>query len=206
VCCEKTTGVGAADRAEPSCDPLLLSLTQAQSSQGAPVYEITPVKSKIIFHVKASTPIEGTFEKWDATLEFTSTDASTGVLDFKIQAASVNTGSEEWDKRMQGKDCLDVEKDPYITFHSSKIMQTGPHSFDVPGTFTFRGITKAETLNFTTDTEGKGTGEIKGAVVFDRRDFGLRGIRFSVAGIADSVDLTIDFKTTRVSGPPLLFK
>jgi polyisoprenoid-binding protein YceI len=49
---------------------------------------------KIKFNVKASIPLEGTFEKWDATLAFTSTDASTGSLEIKIQADSVNTGSK----------------------------------------------------------------------------------------------------------------
>jgi polyisoprenoid-binding protein YceI len=35
----------------------------------------------------------GTFDKWDAALTFTSPDVSTGVLDLKIQADSVDTGS-----------------------------------------------------------------------------------------------------------------
>jgi polyisoprenoid-binding protein YceI len=35
--------------------------------------------------------IEGNFDKWDATLTFPSTDATSGVLDIKIQAATVNT-------------------------------------------------------------------------------------------------------------------
>ena len=67
---------------------VLFSVTQAQSAQEAPVYEITPVVSNIRFNVKASIPIEGTFERWDATLPFTSTDASTGLLNIKIQATA----------------------------------------------------------------------------------------------------------------------
>jgi polyisoprenoid-binding protein YceI len=43
--------------------------------------------------VKASVSIEGTFDKWDATFTCTSTDADSGVLDVKTQAASVNTGA-----------------------------------------------------------------------------------------------------------------
>ena len=55
-------------------------VTQAQSSKRAPVFEITPVVSKITFDVKSSVDLEGTLEKWDATLVFTSTDASRGLL------------------------------------------------------------------------------------------------------------------------------
>jgi polyisoprenoid-binding protein YceI len=181
------------------------SVTQAQSSQGAPVSKITPVVSKITFYVKSSVDLEGYFEKWDATLVFTSTDASTGVLDIKIQADSVNTGSKSKDSKLKGEHCFDVEKDPYITFHSTKITQTSPNTFDVAGTFTLRGISKPESLTFTVDREAGGaTGEIKGILTIDRRDFGLGGgIKFVT--IADRVDLTIDFKATRV-GPPLVFK
>ena len=186
------------------------SVAQAQSSNQSrsstvPVFTITPVQSRVTFYVKSSVKLEGTFEKWDATLVFTSTDASTGVLDIKIQADSVNTGSKSKDEKLKGEHCFDVAKDPYITFHSTKITQTGPNTFDVAGIFTLRGISKPEGLTFTVDREAGGaTGEIKGVLTIDRRDFGLGGgIHFVT--IADRVDVTIDFKATRV-GPPLVIK
>ena len=116
---------------------LFSSVTQAQSSEGAPVFKVTPVVSKITFYVKSSVDLEGTFEKWDATLVFTSTDASTGVLDIKIQADSVKSGSESKDKKLKGEHCFDAEKNPYTTFHSTKITQTSLNTFDVAGTFNF---------------------------------------------------------------------
>jgi hypothetical protein len=42
-------------------------------------------------------------------------------------------------------------------------------------------------------------------MAFDRKDFGMdSGIPF--IRIADRVEVTIDFKATRVGGPPLLFQ
>jgi polyisoprenoid-binding protein YceI len=117
--------------------------TQAQ----VPVFEITPVQSSVKFFVEASVAIKGNFDKWDATLVFTSTDVTTGVLDIKIQAASVNTGSGMKDKKLRSNDFFDVKHNLLITFHSSKIVQTGPNTFDVPGTFTIRGVSKSDTLN-----------------------------------------------------------
>ena len=180
-------------------------VTQAQSSESAPVFKITPVVSKVTFYVKSSVKLEGTFEKWEATLVFASTDASTGVLDVKIQADSVNKGSTSKDDKLKGEHCFDVKNNPYMTFHSTKIAQTSPNTFDVAGTFTLRGISKPEALRLTVDREeGGATGEIKGILTVDRRDFGLGGgIKFVT--IADRVDITIDFKATR-DGPPLLFK
>jgi polyisoprenoid-binding protein YceI len=122
--------------------------------------------------VKSSVKLEGTFEKWDTTLVFTSTDASTGVLDIKIQADSVHSESKSKDEKLTGEHCFDVAKHPYITFHSTKITQTGPNTFDVAGIFTLRGISKPEGLTFTVDREAGGaTGEIKGVLTIDRKDF-----------------------------------
>jgi polyisoprenoid-binding protein YceI len=155
--------------------------------------------------VKASVKIDGSFEKWDGNLTFTSPDAETGVLDVKIQAASVNTGSGMKDGKLKGKDFFDVKQDPVITFLSKKIIQTGPNTFDVQGDFTIRGVTRPETLTLTVSGEGTGSGEIQGTMAFDRKDYGMHsGIPF--IRIADRVEVTVDLKGKRVSGPPLVFK
>ena len=184
---------------------LFSPVVQAQSSKGVPVYQITPVQSKIDFSVKASIALEGAFEKWNATLTFTSDDVSTGVLDVKIQADSVNTGSHMKDDKLKSKDFFDVKKDAYITFHSTKFVHTAPNTINVQGTFTIRGVSKPETLVLVTDREGPGTGEINGTMAFDRKEFGMNsGIPF--IRIADRVEVTVDLKAKRTSGPPLLFK
>jgi len=177
------------------------SLSRAQ----APVFAIAPENSSITFHVKASVDLTGKFDKWTATLKFASTDVTTGVLDVKIQADSVNTGSGMKDGKLKSKDFFDADQDPFITFHSTKIVQTGPVTFDVPGTFTIRGVSKPETLTFTAEGKGTGTGSIKGTMAFDRKEYGMNsGIPF--IKIADRVEVTVDLHGKRVSGPPLVFK
>jgi polyisoprenoid-binding protein YceI len=95
---------------------LVTPLSRAQ----APVFVITPEQSTIKFYVKSSADIEGHFEKWDATLTFTSPKVSTGVLDIKIYADSVNTGSGIKDDKLKSKDFFDVKQDPLITFKSTR--------------------------------------------------------------------------------------
>lgn len=184
---------------------LFSPVLRAQSSKGVPVYQVTPVQSKIDFSVKASVALEGTFEKWNSTLTFTSDDVSTGVLDVKIEADSVNTGSHMKDDKLKSKDFFNAKDDPYITFHSTKIIQTAPKTFDVQGTFTIRGVSKPETLVFVVDREAPGTGEINGTMAFDRKNFGMDS-NIPFLHIADRVEVAIDLKATRISGPPLLFK
>jgi polyisoprenoid-binding protein YceI len=178
----------------------------AQKSTDVPTFKITPVKSTIKFAVKASVPIEGVFDKWDATLTYTSVHVEDGVLDIKIYADSVNTGSGMKDGKLKSKDFFNVEQDPYITFRSTKIVQSGSNTFEIAGTFTIRGVSKPETLNLTVaGTKGSGHGEIAGTMAFDRKDFGMNsGIPF--IKIADRVEVTVNLIADRVSGPPLVFK
>ena len=61
------------------------------------------------------------------------------------------------------------------------------------------------TLNLTVDKQDERSGKIEGTMAVDRRDFGMSG-NIPFVRIADRVELTIDFKATRVSGPALLSK
>src|SRR5271169_3348294 len=180
---------------------VLPSLSRAQ----APVFAITAEDSKITFYVKASVALVGTFDKWDATLTFASPDVTTGVLDIKIQGDSVTTGSGMKDGKLKSKEFFDGKQDPLITFLSTKVTQTGPDTFDIDGDFTIRGVTKPEKLTLKVTGVGTGSGEINGTMAFDRRDYGMtKGIPFVT--IADRIEVTVDLKAKRVSGPPVELK
>ena len=184
---------------------LLTTPAGAQAPAAVPVFKITPVESTITFHVSGTVTIEGTFDQWDAALTFTSPAAESAVLDVKIQAASVNTGSGLKDSTLKSKDFFHVEEDPVITFLSTALVQTGPETFDVQGTFTIRGVSKPETLHLTVSGQGTGSGAITGTMAFDRKDFGMtHGIPF--LHVADRVEVRINLNATRVSGPPVVFK
>jgi polyisoprenoid-binding protein YceI len=180
---------------------MLPSVSRAQ----APVFEITPVASSIQFDVEASVAIKGTFDKWDATLRFTSPDINSGVLDIKIQADSVDTGSGMKNGKLKGKNFFDVKRNPFITFASTKIVQTGQYTFEVDGDFTIRGVTKAEKLTLVVTGAGTGSGTIKGSMAFDRKEYGMNS-SIPFIKIADRVEVTVDLNAKRVSGPPVNLK
>jgi len=167
-----------------------------------PVFSVTPSASSIKFFVSASVSVAGTFDKWNAALTFTSADAGSGVLDIKIQAASVNTGSGLKNSALKGDDFFAADKFPLITFHSTKIVRTGPNTFEVDGDFTMRGVTKAEKLMLTVSGIGTGSGDIKGTMAFDRKDYGVNG-SIPLVRIADRVEVTVHLLVKRISGPPL---
>ena len=180
-------------------------ITHRKDTQAIPVFKITPLESKITFDVEASVAIAGTFDKWDATLTFTSTDVTSGVLDIKIQADSVDTGSGMKNGKLKGKDFFDVKQNPMITFRSTKVEQTGPDSFSVDGDFTIRGVTRHEKLTLTVTGAGTGSGRIAGTMAFDRKEYGMNsGIPF--IKIADRIEVSVNLKGERISGPPMALK
>ncbi len=180
---------------------LFLPVSRAQ----VPVFDLTQADSSIKFNVKASVSIAGTFDKWDSNLTFTSPELTSAVLDIKIQAGSVNTGSGMKNGKLKGDKFFDAKENPLITFHSTKVVQTGPDTVEFDGDFTIRGVTKPEKLTFTVTGRGTGTGSIIGTMAFDRKEFGMNsGIPF--IKVADRVEVAVDLRGKRVSGPPVVFK
>jgi polyisoprenoid-binding protein YceI len=165
------------------------------------VFEVTPVESNVNFEVEASVAIQGKFDDPDFCVH----GCSTGVLDIEIQADSVDTGSGMKNGKLKGKNFFDVKNNPLITFKSTKIVQTSPDAFEVDGNFTIRGVTKAEKLTLTVTGAGTGSGTIQGTMAFDRKQYGMNsGIPF--IRIADRVEVSVDLKAKRVSGPPVALK
>jgi polyisoprenoid-binding protein YceI len=180
-------------------------LPPASRAQDVPISEVIPVESTIKFDVDASVSIKGTFTKWDATLKYTSPEVESGVLDIKIYADSVDTGSGMKNGKLKGKNFFDSKENPYITFKSTKVTQTGPDSFELDGDFTIRGVTRKEKLEL--KTIGKGTGSVtaNGTMAFDRKEYGMNsGIPF--IKIANRVEVTVALKAKHVSGPMPVFK
>ena len=178
------------------------SLSRAQ----APVFEVIPLESSIKFDVKASSiDIKGKFDKWTANLTFTSPDETTGVLEIIVEAGTVDTGSGTKNGKLKSKDFFYVEKNPQITFKSTKFVQSGPDTFEVDGDFTIRGVTNPEKLTLVVTGKGTGSSEIKGTMVFNRKNYGMnKGVMF--VKIGDHVAVNFHLKAKRVSGPPLALK
>jgi polyisoprenoid-binding protein YceI len=168
----------------------------------APVYEIVREHSSIKFHVKSSVTIAGKFDEWNASLTFPPPDERTGSLEITIEAASVDTGSGLKNGKLKGKDFFDVEQNPQIIFKSTKFVPTGPHTYEVDGDFTIRGVANPEKLTLTVSGRGTGSGDLRGAMVFNRKDYGMtKGIPF--IRVADHVDVNFHLHWKHVGRPPL---
>lgn len=191
--------------AATACVMAFLVSPRSSYTQEVPTYEITPTESSIKFGVESSVSIKGIFEKWNTSIQFSSRDVRSATLDIEIEAGSVNTGSHMKDNKLKGKDFFNVKESPLITFKSTKIVQSGPNTFDVEGDFTIRGVTKTEKLTFTSEGKGSPSGSLDGTMAFDRKDYGMTsGIPF--IRIANRVEVNVRLKWRQISGPPPVFQ
>ena len=165
-----------------------------------PTFQVVVPDSKIDFNVKASVALTGVFGKWAATLHFTTPYVESGVLEIIVDAASVNTGSSLKDGKLKGGDFFAVKENPEIVFRSKTIVNTALDSYRVDGDFTIRGLTNEESLTLNYSPDKVDEGRIRGQMVFDRRQYGMtHGI--PLIKIADRVEVGVDLKIHRTSGP-----
>jgi polyisoprenoid-binding protein YceI len=191
--------------AATACVMAFLASPRSSYAQEVPTYEVTPTESSIKFGVESSVSIKGIFEKWNTSIQFSSRDVRSATLDIEIEAGSVNTGSHMKDNKLKGKDFFNVKESPLITFKSTKIVQSGPNTFDVEGDFTIRGVTKTEKLTFSSEGKGSPSGSLDGTMAFDRKDYGMTsGIPF--IRIANRVEVNVRLKWRQISGPPPVFQ
>ncbi len=170
------------------------------ASAQIPTFEVIVPDSKVNFHVNASVDLTGVFDKWTSSLHFTTPNVESAVLEIIVQAASVNTGSGLKDGKLKGSDFFSVKDNPEIRFLSTKITNTALDSYRVDGNFTIRGMTNPESLTLSYQPEHPDEGHVRGQMVFDRKQYGMTH-SITLIKIADRVEVDVDLKIHRTSGP-----
>ncbi|MCE2990981.1 MAG: YceI family protein [Burkholderiales bacterium] len=82
------------------------------------------------------------FDKMDGKMNFASGQPNASSVEFTIDATSINTGLAPFNKKLQGAEYFAAEKNPNITFKSTKIEPMPNNKFRMTGDMTLRGVTK----------------------------------------------------------------
>jgi len=137
--------------------------------------------SAINFQVKHMmvSKVKGVFDSYSADIEAADlSDLTTANISITIDAASINTRSEDRDNHLKAADFFDTEQYPNITFKSTSITKKSGGEYAVTGDLTIKDVTKSVT--FDTEFNGKGTNpwgqEVYGfeaETTINREDFGL---------------------------------
>ncbi|MGE7763777.1 YceI family protein [Peribacillus sp. NPDC096540] len=170
-------------------------------------WTIDPTHSAIEFSVKHMmiAKVKGSFNKFEANISANPSDLTTAEIDFTVDVASIDTRNADRDNHLLSADFFDVEKNPTLTFKSTKIVKTGDDEYDVTGDVTLNGITNEETFAITFEGQGKdpwgnekagfsGKGKVK------RSDYGLTyNAALETGGvlIGDQITLTIEIEAAK---------
>ncbi|MEC0296959.1 YceI family protein [Peribacillus frigoritolerans] len=168
---------------------------------------VDPTHSAIEFSVKHMmiAKVKGSFNKFEASILANPSDLTTAKIDFTVDVASIDTRNADRDNHLRSADFFDVEKNPTLTFKSTKIVKTDEDEYDVTGNVTLNGVTQEETFNITFEGQGKdpwgnekagfsGKGKVK------RSDYGLTyNAALETGGvlIGDQITLTIEIEAAK---------
>jgi polyisoprenoid-binding protein YceI len=168
-------------------------------------WEIDYAHSAINFTIKHFfTPVDGTFEDYDATVMFNPDDLENSMIDVTIPVSSINTRNDRRDGHLQSEDFFNAERWPNITFTSNSIESRGDNQFVAIGEMTIRDITREFELPFTLQgmmdhpmQENTTVAGIVANAKLMRTDYGVGvGDWAATAVVGDEVDITLNLELT----------
>jgi len=150
------------------------------------------------------TPVDGTFEDYEATVMFNPEDLEGSMLDVTIPVASVNTRNDRRDGHLQSEDFFNVEQWPNISFVSHSIESRGDNQFVAIGELTIRDVTRDFELPFTLqgvmDHPMQENTRVAGIIAdaeLMRTDFGVGvGDWAATAVVGDKVNIRLNLELT----------
>jgi len=154
-------------------------------------------------HFFAKVP--GRFNEMSGTIMYDAKNVANSSVDVTIPAATINTQNERRDGHLKSADFFDVEKNPTITFKSTKVIAgKTADKFQVEGDLTMRGVTKKVTLDVTqlgVGSMGRGVvGGWEATTTVNRKDFGINWNRTLDQGgtlLGDDVTINLSIEANK---------
>jgi len=176
---------------------LTLLLTAVSASPAlADTWTVDKDQSSLGFEVKQGDTLQkGTFDAWDASIEFDPEAPATADISATIQPASARTGNQQFDTTLPGKDWFDVSSFPEAVFKADGATLVEGNSYRASGTLTIKGLSHPVQLDFTLKIDGD-TARAEGTAVVNRLDYEI-GTAMGTETLGDAVTVTLDLTATR---------
>lgn len=168
---------------------------------------VDPAHSRIGFSVRHAmvSTVRGAFTEFESRLYFDGRDPRRSRAEVLLSTASVQTGVEQRDDHLMGRDFLDARTYPHIRFASTAVGVAGPDVYRMIGDLTIRDITRPVVLELTyigyvTDPFGYQRAGFDGTTTIDRSEWGLTyNARLAEGGalVSEKVRLQFDIAAIR---------
>lgn len=183
---------------------VLAGLVIAGSTLFAGTYALDAGHSKLGFKIKhlSITNVYGTFDKFDANIEYDEKTKQLKVLKSKVDVNSVNTQNEKRDAHLKESDYFDVKKFPNMSFELVEIKDDM-----MIANLTIKGITKKvefdyENNGIVKDPWGNTKLGFSLEAKINRVDFGLKANKLLDSGgllLGEKVKITADIEAKKVN-------
>lgn len=174
---------------------LLLGLATAA---GAKPWVVDARQSSITFsgqHVGKN--FQGSFESWQAEIDFDPTRLDAAKVAVTIDLASASTGDAMYDKTLPSADWFDVARARQAKFVATKITRTGGSAYIADGQLTIRGKAVPVRLPFTLAIKGN-TATMTGKTTLKRTVWGI-GSGSDAKGDWVSLEIPVQVKVVAVA-------
>lgn len=149
--------------------------------------------------------MEGSFKKFDGTIDATSEDFNNAQINFTVDVNSINTENEMRDKHLKSDDFFNAEKFPQMTFKSTSFKKTKGNNYALEGNLTIRDVTKKVKFAVTyggtmKDPYGNIKAGFKTTGTISRKEYGLKWSVITEAGgavVGDEVTMIMKFEMTK---------
>lgn len=126
---------------------VLVSTMALATAPPTHTYTIDPANSSVGFSIRhLISRVQGQFDTLSGEVLVDPKDPSASSVSFTIRTASIDTHVDMRDKDLRSASFFDAEKYPAITFKSTKMVSKGNDRYDVYGTLSMHGVTKAIVL------------------------------------------------------------
>ncbi|MFG2780045.1 YceI family protein [Streptomyces prunicolor] len=182
-------------------DPTLAELTGE--------WMIDPAHSRIGFSVRHAmvTTVRGSFAEYKSRLYFDGRNPARSQAEIVVSTGSVDTGVEQRDAHLVGRDFLDSATFPQMRFASTAVQMAGNDVYRMLGDLTIKDVTRPIVLELTyighvTDPFGYERAGFDGTTTIDRSDWGLTyNSRLAEGGamVSEKVRLQFDIAAIRTT-------
>ena len=198
-----------------SAAALLALAATASLAASAPVtWKVDPAHTEVGFEVRHFfSKVHGVFHDVEGAIVFDEANPSAIQVDASVKAASVDTGNNKRDEDLRSANFFEVEKNPMLSFKSTKVAKAGKNKYKVTGDLTMRGVTKsvvfdAEFLGSSAvSVGGQSWGSKAGfsaTTVVNRKDFGINWNQTLDNGglmVDDMVTIVLNIEANKAEPP-----
>lgn len=182
--------------------PLGLLLAALLPAAGAAEYRtVLPAQSGIGFvFTQMGVNVSGRFKKFSARLQFDPARPALGQAAIDVDLASVDTGSEEGDDAVAGREWFNTRAFPTAHFESTAVKALGGNRYQLAGKLSIKGHTRDVVVPASFAVQGA-IGVFTGAFTLHRADFAIgEGEWAAFDTVANEVQ--VNFRITAAPGQP----